>query len=77
MLNVVKATEGRRFALTEHGHVLPRVQVPVAPIGPVAMKGCVLLMIVGWFCPKSVDNSNMASVTVQNNISSEKQINHI
>lgn len=74
MLNVLNTTEGRRFALTEHGHVLPGVQVPVAPVGPVAMKGCVLLMIVGWFCPKSVDNSNMTSVMEQNNVTVNKII---
>lgn len=48
--------------LTEHGHVLPGIEVPVAPVSPVAVQGCVLLMIVSWFCPKGVDHANMTSV---------------
>lgn len=50
------------LVLTEHGHVLPGVEVPVAPVGPVAVQRCVLLMIVSWLRPKRVDHTNVTSV---------------
>jgi len=55
-------TEGCEFALTEHGHVLPGVEVPVAPVGPIAVQRCILLMIVSWLSPKCVNHSDMTSV---------------
>lgn len=59
--NSQNLTEGSEFFLTEHGHVLPGVEVPVAPVGPVAMQGCILLMIVSWLRPKGVNHSDMTS----------------
>lgn len=50
------------FALTEHGHVLSGVEVPVAPVGPITVKGCVLLMVVSRFGTKRVDHSYVTSV---------------
>jgi hypothetical protein len=50
------------LALTEHGHELLGVQVPVAPVGPVTVQRGVLLVVVCRFCPKGVDDSNSAPV---------------
>lgn len=45
--------------LTEHGHELPGVEVPVSPVGPVAMQGGVLLVVVGWLRAKRVDDADV------------------
>lgn len=50
---------------TEHGHVLLAVQVPVAPIGPVAMQGGVLLMVVGRLGAKGVNHADVAPGTTE------------
>lgn len=55
------------FVLTEHGHVLPGVEVPVAPVGPVAVQRCILFMIVCWLRPKRVNHSYMTSVKRKHN----------
>ena len=47
-------------SLTEHGHVLAGVEVPVAPVGPVAVQRGVLLVVVGRLRPEGVDDSDMA-----------------
>lgn len=47
--------------LTEHGHVLSGVEVPVAPVGPVAVQGGVVLMVVGRLCPEGVNHTDVAS----------------
>ena len=47
-------------SLTEHGHVLACVEVPVAPVGPVAVQRGVLLMVVGGLCAEGVNHSDMA-----------------
>lgn len=49
------------FLLTEHGHVLPGVQGPVAPVGPVSMQGGVLLMVIRRLCPEGVDDPDVTS----------------
>lgn len=70
MISSVKTllkNEGSVFVLTEHGHVLPGVEVPVAPVGPVAVQRRILLMIVSWLRPKRVDHSDMTSVKTQRN----------
>lgn len=46
--------------LTEHGHELLGVEVPVAPVGPVAMQRGILLVVVGRFCPEGVDDPDAA-----------------
>lgn len=48
---------------TEHGHVLLAVQVPVAPVGPVAVQGGVLLMVVGGLSAKGVNHTDVAPGT--------------
>lgn len=48
---------------TEHGHVLLAAQVPVAPVGPVAVQGGVLLVVVGGLCAEGVNNSDVAPGT--------------
>lgn len=48
--------------LTEHGHELLRVEVPVAPVCPVAVQGGVLLVVVRRLCPKGVDDPDAAPV---------------
>lgn len=50
--------------LTEHGHVLPAVEVPVAPVGPVAVQRGVILVVVGRLRPKRVDHSDVTSAQV-------------
>lgn len=47
-------------SLTEHGHVLPAVEVPVAPVGPVAVQGGVVLMVVCRLCAKCVNHTDVA-----------------
>lgn len=47
-------------ALTKHGHELLGVEVPVAPVGPVAMQRGVLLMVVCRFRPEGVDDPDSA-----------------
>lgn len=49
-------------ALTEHGHELLGVEVPVSPVGPVAMQCGILLMVVRWLRPEGVDHSDSAPV---------------
>lgn len=44
---------------TEHSHVLPCIEVPVAPVGPVAMQSCILLVIISRLRAKGVNHSNM------------------
>lgn len=46
--------------LTEHGHELLGVEVPVAPVGPVAVQRGVLLMVVRGFRPEGVDDPDSA-----------------
>ncbi len=46
--------------LTEHGHVLFTVKVPVAPVGPVSMQCGVLLIIVCRLCAEGVDHTDVA-----------------
>ena len=48
--------------LTEHGHVLPCIEVPVAPVSPVAVQRCILLMIVSWLRPKCVNHTDVTPV---------------
>lgn len=48
---------------TEHGHVLLAVQVPVAPVGPVAVQGGVLLVVVGGLGAKGVNHTDVAPGT--------------
>lgn len=48
--------------LTEHGHELLGVEVPVAPVGPVAVQRGVLLMVVRRLRPKGVDDADSAPV---------------
>lgn len=48
---------------TEHGHVLLAVQVPVAPVGPVAVQGGVLLVVVGGLGAEGVDHADVAPGT--------------
>lgn len=48
---------------TEHGHVLLAVQVPVAPVGPVAVQGGVLLVVVGGLCAEGVNHADVAPGT--------------
>lgn len=45
---------------TEHGHVLLAVEVPVAPVGPVAMQGGVLLVVVSRLGAEGVNHSDVA-----------------
>lgn len=45
---------------TEHGHVLLAAQVPVAPVGPVAMQGGVLFVVVGGLGAKGVNHADVA-----------------
>lgn len=45
---------------TEHGHVLLAVQVPVAPVGPVAVQRGVLLVVVGGLGAEGVDHADVA-----------------
>lgn len=47
-------------ALTEHGHELLGVEVPVAPVGPVAVQRGILLVVVRRLCPKGVDDPDSA-----------------
>lgn len=47
-------------ALTKHGHVLLAVQVPVAPVGPEAVQGGVLLVVVSRLGAEGVDDSDVA-----------------
>lgn len=46
--------------LTEHGHVLFAVEVPVAPVGPVSMQCGVLLIIVCRLRAEGVDHADVA-----------------
>lgn len=46
--------------LTEHGHELLGVEVPVAPVGPVAVQRGVLLVVVRGFRPEGVDDPDPA-----------------
>lgn len=46
--------------LTEHGHELLGVEVPVAPVGPVAVQRGVLLVVVRRFRPEGVDDPDPA-----------------
>lgn len=46
--------------LTEHGHELLGVEVPVAPVGPVAMQRGVLLVVVCGLCPEGVNDPDSA-----------------
>lgn len=48
---------------TEHGHVLLAAQVPVAPVGPVAAQGGVLLVVVGRLCAEGVNHADVAPAT--------------
>lgn len=48
------------WTLTEHGHELLGVEVPVAPVGPVAMQRGVFFMVVCRFSSKGVDDPNAA-----------------
>lgn len=50
---------------TEHGHVLLAVQVPVAPVGPVAVQSGVLLVVVGRLGAKGVNHANVAPGTTE------------
>lgn len=50
---------------TEHGHVLLAMQVPVAPVGPVAVKRGVLLVVVGGLGAEGVDHADVAPGTTQ------------
>lgn len=46
--------------LTEHGHELLGVEVPVAPVGSVAVQRGVLLVVVCRFRPKGIDDPDSA-----------------
>lgn len=46
--------------LTEHGHELLGVEVPVAPVGPVAVQRGVLLMVVCRLRPEGVNDPDSA-----------------
>lgn len=46
--------------LTEHGHELGGVQVPVAPVGAEAAQRGVFLVVVGWLRPEGIDDTNAA-----------------
>lgn len=46
--------------LTEHGHVLFAVEVPVAPVGPVSMQCGVLLIIVRRLRAEGIDHADVA-----------------
>lgn len=46
--------------LTEHGHVLLAVEIPVSPVGPVAMHCGILLIIICWLRAEGVDHTNVA-----------------
>lgn len=48
------------WTLTEHGHELLGVEVPVAPVGPVAMQCGVFFVVVRRFGPKGVDDPDAA-----------------
>lgn len=48
---------------TEHGHVLLAAQVPVAPVGPVAVQGGVLLVVVGGLRAEGVNHADVAPGT--------------
>lgn len=50
------------FLLTEHGHVLSAIEVPVAPIGPVAMESGVFLMVICWLSTKCINHPDKTSV---------------
>lgn len=36
--------------LTEHGHILQRLETPAAPQGFIAMNMCITRQVKGWFC---------------------------
>ena len=55
-----RATPCGGWTLTEHGHELLGVEVPVAPVGPVAMQCGVFFVVVCRFGPKGVDDPNAA-----------------
>lgn len=48
---------------TEHGHVLLAVQVPVAPVCPVAVQSGVLFVVVGGLGAKGVNHADVAPGT--------------
>lgn len=60
--NPIPRPRPRRAAgtLTEHGHELLGVEVPVAPVGPVAVQRGVLLVVVRGLRPKGVDDPDSA-----------------
>ena len=45
---------------TEHGHVLLAVEVPVAPVGSVAVQRGVLLVVVSGLRTEGVNHSDVA-----------------
>ena len=45
---------------TKHGHELPAVEVPVAPVGAVAVECGVLLVVVGRLRAKRVNHPDVA-----------------
>lgn len=45
--------------LTEHGHILPGIEIPVAPVGSVTVQCGIFLMVVGWLCTKCVNHPNV------------------
>ncbi len=45
---------------TEHGHVLLPMEVPVTPVGSVAMQGGVLLVVVRGLRAEGVNHSDVA-----------------
>lgn len=46
--------------LTEHGHELGGLQVPVAPVGAVAAQRGVLLVVVSWLSPEGINDPDAA-----------------
>lgn len=48
---------------TEHGHVLLAVQVPVAPVGSVAVQSGVLLVVVSRLRSEGVNHSDVTPGT--------------
>lgn len=65
-MHISKSTIGVREIKrphTEHGHVLLAVEVPVSPVGSVAVQGGVLLMVVSRLSAEGVNHSDVAPGT--------------
>lgn len=68
------SAEKKISLLTEHGHILSAVEVPIAPVGPVAMHGGIFLMVICWLSTKCVNHPDMTSVR-NNDINAEPSLN--